>query len=373
MTSLTPQTRNPEFRQITSSQPAIYGHAVARASANDRLPQGHWFWAWLMAAVMAVTGVATYEGFWRWRQFIPTVSDDSDLWIMMRDRVRPHDPRQVVLLGDSRSRFSFDLETLGQEFDAPPAIQLSVNDWSCLPVLADLSRDENFRGLVICEVTLRLWFRNEPYSGLQTEYVQRRQEQTILAGVERWLRLQLQSRFVFRHPDLTPTWLLERWSRGLGPPRPGFIIVSPDRSMRADFLAAGPVRLARQLELNRTLAGIRGEGVELAQFPAALGHLEELVAAIRERGGEVVFAQLPTTGIVHQREADLYPRRQYWDQLQAGTRAVAIQCEDLPDFSTFAYPDESHLDYREAPRFTKAFAKVVRTRLNDRSESQFWK
>lgn len=341
------------------------------ATANDRLPAGPWWLTWAAAALTACLAVAGYEKYWRSRHFVPIVSDDSDLWIMARDRVRPFDPHEVVLLGDSRCRFAFDLDTFGQAFNGRPPVQLSVNDWSCLPALADLSEDDSFRGLLICEVTPRLWFRDDSFGGLQAQYVRRRRTQTLLAGLERWLRLQFQERFVFRHPDLTPTWLVERWSRGLGLPRAGFIVSYPDRSMRADFIAAGPDRLARQLQLNRTLAGDRGNGIDPGEFPAFLTRLEAMVARIRARGSEVVFVQMPTAGIVHALEESLYPRGEFWDRLSSSTHAIAILCDDFPELSNFVLLDESHLDRRDVPRFSEAFARVLATKLRERNETQF--
>lgn len=56
------------------------------------------------------------------------------------------------------------------------------------------------------------------------------------------------------------------------------------------------------------------------------------------------------------RESSLFPRRDYWDTFAKSTSAFTLHWEDVPAFADFALPDEVHLDYRDAPRFTRLLA-----------------
>ncbi|NQT14216.1 MAG: hypothetical protein HQ582_15785 [Planctomycetes bacterium] len=50
-----------------------------------------------------------------------------------------------------------------------------------------------------------------------------------------------------------------------------------------------------------------------------------------------------------------WPKRVYWDKVGSITAAETIHYQDVASLRGFHCPDMSHLDYRDAPRFTEAF------------------
>ena len=88
-----------------------------------------------------------------------------------------------------------------------------------------------------------------------------------------------------------------------------------------------------------------------------------MVRRIEDRGGRVVFVKLPVSGELVRFEQKRFPRQRYWDVLAASTSAVTIHCADHPELAGFECPDGSHLDYRDARVFTRAFGNMLSRRL----------
>ena len=55
-----------------------------------------------------------------------------------------------------------------------------------------------------------------------------------------------------------------------------------------------------------------------------------------------------------------YPKSKYLDQFAKMTNAVTIHFKDVPELSNFDCPDASHLDFRDAPRFTISLGNELR-------------
>ena len=80
---------------------------------------------------------------------------------------------------------------------------------------------------------------------------------------------------------------------------------------------------------------------------------------IEARGGQVVFVRMPTSDEHWELDERYYPRAQYWDRLGSITGVATVHFADDPRTSAFSCPDTSHLDYRDAPRFTEGLLEVL--------------
>lgn len=338
-------------------------------SANERLPAGPWSRTWAAALAVAAALLGGFEGFWRCQGFAPSVSDDGALWGYVRGRLRPSDPEQVALIGSSRIRMGIDSAAWGQAHGGRPPVQLAVNGSSCLPVLDHLAADPTFRGLIVCDATLRVWFREgDPYGGTQAEYVRQYEARPAAAAIEEPLRLLVQSALVSRLPALAPGRLAERLRQGAGLPRPDHLVTFPDRSIQADFARLDVPEAVRgkgnEERIRRTKFGATPEG-----FRWYLRRIEAAVRAIRARGGDVAFVVLPTSGNVRLLEEELYPRRLYWDVLAASTAAMAVHFEDHPALAGFTCPDGSHLDTHDATEYTRRLSALLADRRAGRRQA----
>jgi hypothetical protein len=350
------------------------------SSSNDRLPAGNWTRTWVLAVTLALAALLGYEWAWRLRGFEPSVSDDGDLWSYTRGQLQPDDPQQVVLIGSSRIRFAIDSDTWAQSFHGRKPLQLAINGASCLPVLQELSADQSFRGRVLVDTTLRVWFREgDPLGGTQAEYVRKFQERPAAASIEEALRILVQSHLVLRLPAVAPIRLLGRCSTALDVP--GWLQARSPRHdwldrLKAAFPKSDQVRTLEDRSIQAAFGkldvpeAVQEQGIEErilrtkfsvtpAGFRSYVAQIADMVRAIKARGGDVVFLMLPVSGRVEAMEEELYPRHSYWNVLAAQSQARAIHFRDYDRLSHFSCPDGSHLDAHDAKIYTSELAGIV--------------
>jgi hypothetical protein len=71
---------------------------------------------------------------------------------------------------------------------------------------------------------------------------------------------------------------------------------------------------------------------------------------------------MPVTGESWTLEESHFPKALYWDAFAASGAATAIHFRDVPDLRDLECPDTSHLDMRDAPRFTKVLIRELNQR-----------
>jgi hypothetical protein len=80
--------------------------------------------------------------------------------------------------------------------------------------------------------------------------------------------------------------------------------------------------------------------------------IEPAVKELQARGGRVVFVTLPSTGEMWDLGQRLFPKEEYWDRFAIATSAVTIHFRDVPTLRATRCPDNFHLDFRDADKFT---------------------
>jgi len=138
----------------------------------------------------------------------------------------------------------------------------------------------------------------------------------------------------------------------------------PDRSRRADYdlLDIEEYRNDRVARDSLGLERTRSTGLPYETFISGVNALQKAVAKIQNRGGDVVLVRLPTGSRLWANRDAVFPKDRYWDVLAARTSALTLHFKDVPEMQGFHPPDESHLDYRDAPSFTRSFVTALRAR-----------
>jgi hypothetical protein len=318
---------------------------------------------WLSGLLAAALLLGLWEGLLRALGFQPSVNDDAGLWCLARSRVPPDDPHALVLIGTSRSQLGIDPVVLGQSLADRTAgrrpIQLSILGSSPVPVLEHFAADDTFRGLLLCEVKEIIFFNAAAErDALGRRYVQQYQKLCGSALLQMRLRAACQELFACQNPEVSYlTWrALQR--RELPQPQ---VRVRRDRCRQTYFQENLALEAERQRLYRLALSVGRPFDPEgLATF---LDHIQDQVARIQARGGQVVFVRMPSGGQLRQVEERRVPRADYWDQLVRRTTAPCIHYQDHRALRDYRCPDDSHLDYRDAVPFTRALAKVLRRKL----------
>lgn len=84
-----------------------------------------------------------------------------------------------------------------------------------------------------------------------------------------------------------------------------------------------------------------------------------LVEKIHKRGGKVVFVRFPCADELYRYSQLIFPKEQYWNRFASQTSAETVHFNDYEQLSRFYVPDMSHLDYRDAPKYTLSLAEIL--------------
>lgn len=313
----------------------------------------------LVAAVaLAAVLLAVLEVGWRHAGFRPMPRDTLQLWALERGRV--DGTRQVAaIVGSSRAQLGIDPHVIAGELHLP-AHTLAITGGSPLPVLEDLANDDDFRGLVICEVTPSAFF-------LRPAEIDRQSGADGVAGwhglpkvtsIETRLRLALQAKLALLLPQTNVRYQVSSLLTEHALARPAVARERADRYRAGDYSHENlPKMIAHWAK------GLRASKPPTA---AELGELEHVVAGwvakIRARGGDVVFVRLPSSAAVFDTEEELWPRAAFWDPFMRSFDSHAVYFSDEPSLAHLTAAEGSHLDARQAAQASHALAAILRTR-----------
>jgi hypothetical protein len=324
-----------------------------RAARRDGL-------AWLLALALAAGVVLAMHLHWQQQGYRAAIVDSKGLWALHRERATGGEDTALVLLGASRIQAAIDMDLLRELAPGHRPLMLAVNGTYPLAVLRDLAHDDDFRGVVVCDIESNAFLPQ--FLPLQQQYVD------------------------YFHETWTPSWkfhrrVLDHWQHAtvLGDPRYSAVAtlrhallgtqpfrdyarMRADRSTDIDFAAADPEAVRRHFA--ETLAGNIDLWREIRPTPEAwveaLQPVFEWAAMIEARGGRVLFYQSPLHGSHVALWDAVYPPADYWQRFVELSPFPVLDGRAHPVLDAFALPDESHLDYRDKPAFTAAWLEAIR-------------
>lgn len=339
-------------------------------------------WSRLAFVALGLTAVVALGWEIRCRSlgYAPGLDDTSDLWAEQRRAVLPG---STVIIGASRALFDLDLDVLERSLGQRP-VQLALVGSCVAPVLQDLAADPTFRGTVLCDVVPGLVTvppMAPPYHN-SLRALERHRTQTLAQRWSHLLSLPLERTFAaLQQEDLTLAALIKQVRI---PNRPGAQI---GPALPPHFATIERDRRTRMRDRVLTDAALReriGNGwIPLFTPPpkphwipdAAFGPFMQsmldgrfkdcaaAVAAIRARGGRVVFLHLPSTGPLKELEDRLTPRAMVWDRLLAETGAAGVYSDDVADLQGFDCPEWSHLSAADSQVFSERLAPHLQALL----------
>jgi len=327
------------------------------SSSNRIIRTRSWGKLWLVAVMTAVAVLGAWEGFWRWNGFVPSVEDDWDVWAAARRSVSRKSGRSIVLIGSSRIQLGLHPDVIERRTGIRP-VMLAIDGSSPLPVLSDLADDPEFSGTVICSL-LPLWLaETSPDTGRSEKWIRKYRKQVWSGQLETRLSTACRQMFVFRYPGLSPARVWSHVREGTRPRMP-YAPMRPDRYRPADFTVADIQQIRASREQREKARHAAAEPMPPDAFMKRVEAIRASVRRIRGRGGQVVFVRLPSTGVIRQLEQRTWPRHRYWDIFANHVQAVTVHFEDVPALAGFPCPDGSHLDVRDAVRFTDRLVKTL--------------
>lgn len=345
------------------------------------IPPASWRGIAVVVTIVVITATVAWELYCRSLGYGPTLNDNEDLWVTARRKVQPD---SVVTIGDSRAWFDLDLDEMQAGLGKRP-IQLAMAGSTAWPVLADLAKDQDFHGTVICSFVPHLFFAppGSPPMERAEKGLKRLHHQTPAQRVSEYLTMPLEEHLAFLKPD---DLSLEALLNELPIPNRSGALVSPrfppyfqteDRERRArmwDKCAEPGSKLAKEIQQiwlplfkppppptyvpREVFAAEMGKGIK-----KRFADVQSAVETIRSRGGKIVFLRLPHSGALKELEDHDTPRAKTWDPLLKTTGAPGIYYSDFPELAGFDCPEWSHLSAGDSVEFTKRLVPHLRTAL----------
>lgn len=329
---------------------------------------------WAVVFFVLVSGWEIYGRTVEWLE--PGLNSSDGLWHVTRDRI-DRESGGVAIVGSSRVLFDINLETW-RELTGILPIQLSLEGTNPRPFLTHLARETDFNGLVVVGVTEFLFF--PPELGERATVLQRYRELTPADRVSIWLSMHLVEPFVaFYKPDFALFAILKRqpwWPqrRDMAPPLPDVRQLSVPLPTRHtpmwNRVEEDPEyqKIARDtwlLYLSAPRPDVPPD-VMAKHIASVMAEVRADVAAIRARGGDVIFVRAPSAGPFLDVERVAFPKDQVWAGLLAATDAAGVHFLDHADLQTFDLPEWSHIAAGQTDAFTRALLPHMRAALQAR-------
>ena len=344
--------------------------AGLRLTASDRpgeaqpvpvrdIPQQPWGRIMGFVAVALALGITALEVNARRIGLNPGDLDNSEVaWV--KERVRS-ESADVAIVGDSRILFDTDLDRFEALTGTRP-VQLAIHGTSALTLLEDAASNENFRGLLVVGLADTMFF--QPFDGYGG-YVKRRGDFTSPSGQ---LGIEIDHILQRRLAFLDSNYRLSVAAHRLDPDfRPGVEGPKHDiwkvQEVGENRATSMWPRVEHDLAYRaRTRWAWKGFKEKYPYTPQliAKGHARAVkaVAAIRARGGEVVFVRPPSAVQLRVNEEAQLPKTKGWDALLRNTQAVGVHNDDLPaEVQNLTMPEWSHLNRACATVFTDAYVR----------------
>ncbi|MBN1763648.1 MAG: hypothetical protein JW860_00165 [Sedimentisphaerales bacterium] len=337
------------------------------SSSNERCPRGPWLLTWLTGAGLAIVVLAGLELLFRALGHQPSVHDDQANWAFHRHRVYSQNGEKVVVvLGASHILFGFVPSVFEEYFPNCRVVQLALVGRSPMAVLEDLAEDKKFNGTVICSISEgtnvlpHKW--KDQQSNVDFYHNHYLRGWPIDEQINQVISARLQNNIVILDPwfkwyKLISHLARERSLNSLVPHRVANINI--DRYYAADY-----TKCDKDIRAKNILDALRASYAQENLLPPEewlneAMHIEPYVKKIHDRGGTVLFIRYITTDEHFRLDQKYYPRKEYWDSLAQYTQAHTIHFQDVPALTQFECPDTSHLDRRDAPRFTLELAREL--------------
>ena len=129
--------------------------------AETYLKKARWLFLWSAVLLVFFCVMGLWEMTWRYRGFVPSISDDWPIW--SRIRRQANEENAIALVGASRILLGIDPAILGKFLERPVRM-LAIDGSNPLPILAHLAADPDFHGDVICSVP-PYWLAGDYNSG----------------------------------------------------------------------------------------------------------------------------------------------------------------------------------------------------------------
>lgn len=316
----------------------------------------------LVCTLIVLTG---YEWALRSAGLEPNFRENQARWSAVRDAAgKDRSVNAIALLGASRIRSSVSLNELEDRYPDHNVYPLGYPARNPCGILHDIAETTEFRGTIVISMNAN-WVDCRPgvhqMHGIIDRY---HKEWNWARSIDSWAADMVTQTLTFTDPSYSIPSLLENAiEHGKLLPRKKHEITRRNRQLDLDFTRLNLEQIENSKATNlRWFRWRAKDGADALPdlWDPGLSSLSETIEKINARGGQVVIVRFPTSGELRAQESHHFPRERYWDDLAAKLPASAIlHFEDYSALTNFHLPDDSHLDYRDAPAFTRALFETI--------------
>jgi hypothetical protein len=325
----------------------------------------------IIALVISIIGMVTWESYWRSQGYSPNLDDNKDLWAVQRAKVDKASKNDVILLGSSRVLFDIQLIEWEQETGIRP-IQLATAGASPLPLFSDIVNNTDYNGTIVVGVTPPLFFSTtfplaDPWKRAQNriDYYFKR---TYAQRLNHVLSIPLQQNLVLMSTSeeewasnidlktlLRNIKIGNRIPQGM-PPFYRFDNISIERNTEMTERTVRDTAFANTI---KRVWGFFGKTSPPPDKASTMAFFIKDANTFIERGGNIILLRPPSTGGFRMGEKMGTPRVDFWDDLVKQTKFKAYHFEDYEQFKNLECPEWSHLSASDARFFTTELVKIM--------------
>lgn len=315
--------------------------------SSRRLP---WMLIWITVFLLFVVGFASAESAWRALGYRPTAVDSPALWKFWYERAATSGPKTIVFIGASRIQAGISTDRMRARLPDYEIVQLGeYAGGSPVGVLRALADDRRFNGIVICDM-LAPFLMRQGWESQRDLYESRARTREQLDAYEMARAADL---LAVKNADSGIGAAVKRLIESGQLPPQNHVRMRQDRSLEIDFGVMEDLQGFRE----KNAASFRQQ-YETAEHPAPedlddeFKEVDGFVRRIQDRGGQIVFLRMPSSGDRRAIEEKYHPKAKYWDRFAAMSSGIRIHWTEIEGASNLTCPDESHLAYRDAGTFT---------------------
>ena len=325
--------------------------------------------AGMFAFLLVLIALGSWEIYVRSIGISFSFDDNEPLWAYRRSQIYHQQERSTFFIGSSRIKFDTDLKTW-EDITGEKAIQLALVGTSPQLILKDLADDKNFKGKLIIDGTEFILFSRDPGDQESAKKsIEYYKKWTPAQKGSFYIDYVLQRNLAFlESKKMSLNALLDQLpvaERKGVPFFRGFPIgFEPTTFERQNVMSDDFVKdTTRHRQVKNawiqfgavsSTPGIKGDSLQ-----NIFKDLKNSIDKIKERGGQVIFLRLPSSGAAREGEKIAYPRELYWDKMLAFTYTPGIYFEDYPEIAHFECPEWSHLSQPQAIIFTKKIIEIL--------------
>jgi hypothetical protein len=342
---------------------------------SHQLNRRGWFQVFFLCALVFGGLFGIHEIVVRVAGHNTSVLDDADLWSMERQRADSLDSSDIVLLGASRMQTNVDVPVLG-EFMQARVVQLAQSGLgTSLPVFRDIVQLTDFNGIIVCDENEFTLVSDTEKQAVAVAHFHN--NWTLNRRLNKHIGAYLQTKFVSLNPNSSAVRLWGNLLIEAELPEAFHVKTTYRRQLLSDFSSPAVVERVRTLLANERVQGPLDSGAYGSAGPAIPRDVWKhkivkawmpLIKKFTSRGGRVVFVRFPASQEVNAREVAEYPVEDYWRPLMTDMGVHEIHFYDHTELSQFLFPDDSHIDFRDARDFTERLANLLNETLQKRKQ-----